>query len=96
MQDTIIQEGTALSNVVEDLKKDAETYNKLITSLYNEIENNIGKQYDINKSWWGPKASVFLENAKSKKADFEKAYQDLINIANNLDEQMSVWDNFEV
>ena len=95
MSEGVRQEGDELLKVVESLRNEADEFNKLVEEIYAEMEKRIGEREDTNKGWWGPKAAMFMTNVNDKRKDFTTAYNTINLMAQNLEDQVTAWDQFE-
>ena len=64
--------------------------------MYTSMKQVIGEEEDANKGWWGPKAAQFIENVEQKRPEFTTAFNTINAMAQNLEDQVTAWDNFEV
>lgn len=73
----------------------AATFATQYEQLFQEMEANLSAEPNESIAWWGPQAGAFLKNFNSKEEDFKNAYNNIINMATNLEEQARAWDSFE-
>lgn len=91
----VSQDGDRLLKVAEDIKRNGAEFSQVVNQIYEELERCLGTDYDANKAWWGPKSEIFLQNARNKKEDFDKARENINQMARNLEEQVESWNSFE-
>ncbi len=92
---SVSQDGDKLLKVAEDIRKNGDEFNQVINQIYEDLEKYLGSEYDPNKAWWGPKSEIFLQNARNKRENFERARDNINAMAQNLEEQVNEWNNFE-
>ena len=96
MSDGVRQEGDELLKVVESLRSEADQFNKTVNDMYTSMKQVIGEEEDANKGWFGPKAAQFIKNVEQKRPEFTTAFNTINAMAQNLEDQVTAWDNFEV
>lgn len=91
----VSQDSDALRKDAEYIREMANKFQSQYTKLFDEMTTNLKADVDSSAAWWGPQAQLFLENFNKKEMDFKNAYNNIVNMAENLEEQAQAWDTFE-
>jgi cytochrome c556 len=91
----VSQDSDLLRGDADAIRTYADNFKKQYENLFSEMEANLKAEADESVAWWGPQAGLFLENFKAKEEDFINAYNNITNMAQNLEEQADAWDAFE-
>mgnify|MGYP002626915788 CR=1 FL=1 len=84
-----------IDSVVSGIKNSAAEVKTLCNELYALMDDNIGAENKGTGAWYGNNASKFMNQAAEQKVVFDTSYDNLINIADNLQNQVDQWRNFE-
>lgn len=91
----IFQDSEQMAAIASDIEKDAQDLGRLVEEMYTLLDQKLGAEDDGQKVWFGPKASVFLQNIKNKRVDFENAQQNINTLGQNLQAHADTWNSFE-
>ncbi len=91
----VSQDSDALRQDAAYIEEKASNFLNQYTNLFEEMDKNLSAEANEAIAWWGPQAGVFLANFNKKQDDFKNAYQNIVNMASNLEEQAQAWDSFE-
>lgn len=95
MEEGMFQSSEDMQNIAQEIDSDATEIEGYIDEIYALLDQKLGAEDDGQKVWFGPKSSVFLENIRNKKSEFENDVQCIRNEGRNLDEQAQAWNSFE-
>lgn len=90
----INQDSEALLRIAEQIRELANNFLDEKKEFFNEVHNEIGED-ESRKTWYGPNAGRFVTEFDKTGEEFEKAYQNIINMASNLESQANSWNAFE-
>ena len=92
----VSQDSGQLREIVEEIRTLAAQFKSYTDSMTETLEKQIGESEGAGVSWYGPNAVAFLENYKQKcPAEFTTAYDNIVSLPNNLEEQANAWETFE-
>lgn len=91
----MFQDSESMSRIADSIEQDAQQLGNLVEEMYSLLEQKLGAEDDGQKSWFGPKAQVFLQNIKNKKVDFDNAKQNISILGQNLQAHADTWNSFE-
>lgn len=91
----VSQDSEALRQDAAYIEDMAMNFQTQYTNLFEEMDKNLSAEANESVAWWGPQAGLFLSNFNKKQEDFKNAYQNIVNMARNLEEQADAWDSFE-
>ncbi len=83
-----------MESVARRIRNDAESFKSMADNLCETIDREIGEDSG-HATWNGPNAGTFAAEFKTKAAEFNKAYNNLISCADNISGQASSWNSFE-
>ena len=102
MSTEVSQDSGKLREIAAEIKEYAEQFlgytggpgaDDGITAVLNK---QFGESEGPGVSWYGPNAVTFLSDYNAKCPDeFLAAYNNIISLANNLEEQAAAWETFE-
>lgn len=94
MADRIKTDDEKIKQIGEFLLDKAEEYKTQVNELFEKLNEEIGFD-ESHKTWYGPKAFMFINNVNKKRLDFVKHTNNMNSMGNNLIEQATNWNKFE-
>ena len=94
MADVIKQDSGSINKIGDDLDANGNEFARISKEMFDDINREIGEDMS-HATWYGPNARAFANNVNTKRAEFEKAANNMKEHGNNLMEQAKSWENFE-
>ena len=90
----VSQDSAELKLIAEEIRTVAKDFLTKKSEFFNEVYNEVGEE-ENKQTWYGPNASRFLTEFDKTKDEFQKAYDNIVSLATNLDSQADSWERFE-
>ncbi len=90
----IKQDSEALKKIAEEIRDLGRRFNTERDAFFNAVKAEIGED-ETHKTWYGPNAKKFIDEFEKAGLEFDKAYANIMSMADNLDEQANAWQSFE-
>jgi hypothetical protein len=90
----IKQDSEALMRIAEDIRDLATGFAQVRDTFFEVVHNQIGED-ETHTTWYGPNANKFITEFDKTAEEFNKAYGNIISMANNLESQANAWNAFE-
>ena len=84
-----------LRDIAESIRTNAGEFKAATTAIMDEMKTRLSTEPNDKAYWYGVKAALFLQEFVQKEADFNNAYNNFVNQANNLEDQASSWESYE-
>ncbi len=91
----VFQDSASMLKIAADIQADAKKLDGVIEEMYKTLNTEIGDEETGNRAWFGPKASVFINNIEAKHGDFDNAVKNIDAVGQNLNDQAEAWVKFE-
>ena len=92
----VSQDSGQLREIVEEIRALAAQFKSYTDDITTVLEKQVGESEGAGVSWYGPNAVAFLDNYKQKcPNEFTIAYNNIVSLSNNLEEQANAWETFE-
>lgn len=91
----IFQDSEQMGNIAADITGDSNALALVIEEVYKTLNDEIGEEDTGNRAWFGPKATVFVNNIEAKHEDFNNAVKNIAAVGTNLQDQADAWNAFE-
>ncbi len=89
------QDSGELRSIAAEIDEKGTEFLNAKTAMFDEMEAKLKASEDTGAAWYGPKAAAFLAEFKAKEDDFTNAYNNIVQMAENLKAQAEAWENFE-
>ena len=91
---SVKQDSEQLIRIADDIRGLASEFLAEKNNFFDEVHNEIGED-ESHKTWSGPNASTFITEFDKTEEEFQKAYDNIMSIASNLESQANSWNAFE-
>ena len=91
---SVKQDGEELIRIAEDIRELASDFLKEKNNFFDEVHREIGED-ESKKTWYGPNATSFITEFDKTEEEFQKAYDNIMSMASNLESQANSWNAFE-
>ncbi len=95
MEGQVFQDSEQMGAIATDITSDSTTLSGIIDEMYKTLNDELGEEDTGNRAWFGPKATVFLNNIEAKHEDFNNAVKNIAAVGTNLQDQADAWNTFE-
>jgi len=90
----VSQDSEEMIRVAEDIRSLAENFLSEKNKFFDEVHSGIGED-ETKVIWYGPNAGKFITEFDKTEEEFQKAYDNIISMASNLESQANSWNAFE-
>lgn len=95
MENGVRQDGERLLEIAEEIRANGDSFKSMYQSIFDEMDTRLGAEESGSRAWWGPQATRFNEAFGKKIEEFEKAFTNITEMADNLENQANAWNTFE-
>ena len=88
------QDSEALVRIADEIRELASNFLTEKENFFDDVHGQIGED-ESHTTWYGPNAQNYISEFDKTGDEFQKAYDNIMSMASNLESQANSWNAFE-
>lgn len=96
MQPGVSIDGPNLNQTAKRIRENAETFKSKYELIFENVRKNVDQDFSKEGlAWTGNKAAIFVQELNNVEKEFVAAYNAIIKEAEDLENQVAAWTQFD-